>query len=82
LESAKEKIFSLEVCFCLKNAVFWDVAPCSVQLLAHAGSSLAEFSTLKMEAKRRFKEELHGATSDKTAFFIVTAVKTSNLTCF
>jgi hypothetical protein len=30
--------------------------------------------------KRRFTQELHGATSQKTAFFIVTAVKTSNLT--
>jgi hypothetical protein len=30
--------------------------------------------------KRRFTQYLHGATSQKTAFFIVTAVKTSNLT--
>jgi hypothetical protein len=29
--------------------------------------------------KRRFTQKLHGATSQKTAFFIVTAVKTSNL---
>jgi hypothetical protein len=79
-------------------------------LLAHAGSSLADSFTLKMEAirssetsvhtrttrchiaengflhsyrrppKRLFTQELHGATSQKTAFFIVTAVKTSNLT--
>jgi hypothetical protein len=35
---------------------------------------------LKMEPKRRFTQDLHGATSQKTAFFIVTAVKTSNLT--
>jgi hypothetical protein len=92
----------------MKNAVFWDVAPCrsfefnrrlgrtcsphlqgrkireretSVSSLlppTHAGSSLADFSTLKMEAKRRFTQDLHGATSQKTAFFIVTAVKTSN----
>jgi hypothetical protein len=27
-----------------------------------------------------FTQDLHGATSQKTAFFIVTAVKTSNLT--
>jgi hypothetical protein len=49
-----------------------------------AGSSLADFSSLKMEAivplKRRFTQDLQGATSQKTAFFIVTAVKTSNLT--
>jgi hypothetical protein len=39
------------------------------------------FSTLKMEAIRSSEtQDLHGATSQKTAFFIVTAVKTSNLT--
>jgi hypothetical protein len=31
--------------------------------------------------KRRLTPHLHGATSQKTAFFIVTAVKTLNLTC-
>jgi hypothetical protein len=49
----------------MKNAVFWYVAPCtswlnrrfggtyrSLQPLAYAGSSLADFSTLKMEAIR------------------------------
>jgi hypothetical protein len=44
----------------------------------------ADFSTLKMEAivppKRRFTQDLHGATSQKTTFFLVTAVKTSDLT--
>jgi hypothetical protein len=30
--------------------------------------------------KRRFTQDLHSATSHKTAFFIVTAAKTSNLT--
>jgi hypothetical protein len=30
--------------------------------------------------KRRFLQEPHGVTSQKTSFFIVTAVKTSNLT--
>jgi hypothetical protein len=30
--------------------------------------------------KRRLPQFLHGATSQKTAFFIVTAVKTSSLT--
>jgi hypothetical protein len=29
--------------------------------------------------KRRFIQDVHGATSQKTAFFIATAVKTSNL---
>jgi hypothetical protein len=45
-----------------------------------ASSSLTDFSTLKMKAKRRFTQELHGATSQKTAFFIFTTVKTSDLT--
>jgi hypothetical protein len=31
--------------------------------------------------KCRFTQNLHGDTSQKTAFFIVTTVKTSNLTC-
>jgi hypothetical protein len=30
--------------------------------------------------KRQFLQEPHGVTSQKTPFFIVTAVKTSNLT--
>jgi hypothetical protein len=30
---------------------------------------------------RRFTQDLHGATSQKTAFFTVTAVKISDLTC-
>jgi hypothetical protein len=32
--------------------------------------------------KRRFTQDLHGATSQKTAFFLVTSVKTSNLTSY
>jgi hypothetical protein len=32
-------------------------------------------------SKRRFLQEPHGITSQKTAFFIVTTVKNSNLTC-
>jgi hypothetical protein len=32
-------------------------------------------------SKRRFTQDLHGATSQKTAFFVVTAVKASNLIC-
>jgi hypothetical protein len=35
---------------------------------------------MKMEAIRLLTKYLHGATSQKTAFFIVTVVKTSNLT--
>jgi hypothetical protein len=45
---------------------------------------LADFSTLKMEAicssETSVHTNLHGATSQKTVYFTVTAVKTSNLT--
>jgi hypothetical protein len=73
----------------MKNAVFWDVAPCRsfvnrrfggtwLQPPAHAGSSLTDFSTLKMEAIYSSEtsvhtwsiQDLHGATSQTTAFFI------------
>jgi hypothetical protein len=36
--------------------------------------------TLMMEAKRWFLQEPHAVTSQQMAFFIVTAVKTPNLT--
>jgi hypothetical protein len=53
---------------------------------AHAGSSLADFSTLKMEAIRSFEKSVHTRSTQrhtqKTTFFIVTAVKTSNLTWY
>jgi hypothetical protein len=56
----------------------------TMQPPAHAGFSLADFSALKMEAIRSsetsFTQDLHGATSKMMAFFMVTAVKTSNLT--
>jgi hypothetical protein len=80
----------------LKNAILWDVALCksrvnqrfraasAVQPPAHTDSLLADFSTLKMETIRSSEtsvhEDPHGATSQKTPFFIVTTVKTSNLT--
>jgi hypothetical protein len=61
----------------MKNAVFWDVAPCrscvnrrfgrtyrlhiqgSLQPSAHTGSSLADFSTLKVEATRSSETSVH-----------------------
>jgi hypothetical protein len=39
---------------------------------------IGELVTLAV-TKRRFLQEPHGVTSQKTPFFIVTAVKTSNL---
>jgi hypothetical protein len=44
---------------------------------------IGELGTLAITSnppKRRFLKEPHGVTSQKTPFFIVTAVKTSNLT--
>jgi hypothetical protein len=59
---------------------------CSISLFApaHAGSSLADFLLPSrwrryVPPKHRLTQYLHGATSQNTVFFIVTAVKTSNL---
>jgi hypothetical protein len=45
----------------MKNAIFWDVALCRscLQQPARAGSSLTDFSTLKMEAIRSSKTSVH-----------------------
>jgi hypothetical protein len=53
----------------LKNSVFWDVTPC--------GSLMKQ---ALIPPKLRFLQEPHSVTSQKTPFFIVTAVKTSNVT--
>jgi hypothetical protein len=59
----------------MKNAVFWDVTPCSLQPPAHAGSSLVNFLPWRwrryVPPKRRFTQDLHGTTSQKTAFFLI-----------
>jgi hypothetical protein len=46
----------------MKNAVFWGVAPCR---RAHAGSSLADFSTQKMEAIRSSETSVQSTTSTR-----------------
>jgi hypothetical protein len=43
----------------MKNAVFWGVAPC------RCGSSLAAFSTLKMEAIRSSETSVQSTTSTR-----------------
>jgi hypothetical protein len=54
----------------------------------HARSSLTDFFLLPwrwrryVPPKRQLTQYLHGVTSQMTAFFIVTAVKTSNLTFY
>jgi hypothetical protein len=50
----------------LKNTVFWDVSPWTL-------------ATTDRPLTRRFLQQPHGVTSQKTAFFIVTAMKTSQL---
>jgi hypothetical protein len=59
----------------LKNDVFWDVAPYISCVNRHFGRR--PYSP----PKRWFTQDLSNVTFQKTAFFIVTAVKTSNLTC-
>jgi hypothetical protein len=57
----------------------------SLQPPAHAGCSLADFSTLKMEAIRSSETSVYAISTRRRipedGFFIVTVVKTSNLTC-
>jgi hypothetical protein len=76
----------------MKNAVFFDVTPfgsCKNQsfggphYLHHQGDKNSWpriFSRRYVPSNCRFLQEPHGVTSQKTAFVIVTAVKTSNLT--
>jgi hypothetical protein len=92
----------------VKNAVFWDVAPClscvnrrfggtyhlhlQGKKIRERGTSVSKQLQTRsriflpwrwrryVPPKRRFVQERHGATSQKAAFFIVTAVKISNLT--
>jgi hypothetical protein len=80
----------------MKKAVFWDVAPCRYGLNRRFGGTYRLHLQGRREIirksllpwrwrryvppKRRLRPYLLGATSQKTAFFIVTAVKTSNLT--
>jgi hypothetical protein len=58
---------------CKKNAVFWDVAPCTSCVNRHFGGTIRWRRYVPL--KRRFTQDLHDAT-----LFIVAAVKTSSLT--
>jgi hypothetical protein len=73
----------------LKNGVFWVVTPCGscknhrfggTWRLLHQGDKNRCTRRRQFPPKRRFLQEPHGVTTQKTPFFIVTAVKTSNLT--
>jgi hypothetical protein len=93
LDNFEFKIYIQNI-YVVKNAVFWDVALCRSYVNRRFGGRYRHLLTLVPRSriflpwrwrryvppKRRFKQDLHGATSQKTAFFIVTAVKISNLT--
>jgi hypothetical protein len=74
-----------------KKAVFWDMAPCRHCVNRRFGGTyrlhLQDRRKKEKIRKRRTSlsrcsQYLHGATSQNTAFFIATAVKTSNVTKF
>jgi hypothetical protein len=67
------------------RVTIWETADCShlLTLVLRSRIFLPWRWRRYVPPKRRFNSlELHGSTSQKTAFFIVTAVKTSNLTLF
>jgi hypothetical protein len=70
----------------MKKAVFWDVAPCRCGANRRFGGKYRlhlqsrRKNIRKSASEERVRTGASGATSQKTAFFIVTAVKTSNLT--
>jgi hypothetical protein len=70
----------------LTNTVYWDVEPCRSCVNRRIGGTYRlhiqgrNQGERYLSPKRRFTQDLHGATSQNTAFFIVTAEKTSNPT--
>jgi hypothetical protein len=85
IQSIPSHPISLTSILILKHAIFWDVVPCSscmnlLTLVPRLWIFLPWQWRRYIPLKRRFIQELQGATSQKTAFFIVAAVKTSYLT--
>jgi hypothetical protein len=72
----------------INNGVFWDVTPCGSCKKRRFGVTASVVHRFLspwwrksyVPRKRRFLQEPHGVTSQKTPFFIVTAMKTSSLT--
>jgi hypothetical protein len=64
----------------MKKAVFWDVAPGRCGVNRRLGGTYRLHLQGRRKNKKILTPHLHGATSQKTAFFIVTAVKTPNIT--
>jgi hypothetical protein len=52
-----------------------------VTRIGEVGTMLAVTNNRHTMPKRRFLQDPHGVTSQKTAYFIVAAVETTNLTC-
>jgi hypothetical protein len=86
---------SMQCYVLLKDFVFWDVAPCrSCVSLRFGGTYRLHLQGRKIREwgismgrwlrcvppKCRLTQHLHGTTSQKTEFFIVTIMKTSDLT--
>jgi hypothetical protein len=68
----------------MKNAVFWGVALCGSCKNGRFGEADRRArndvgSNSNRSTRACFLQESHGVTSQKTAYFIVTAVKSSNL---
>jgi hypothetical protein len=84
------KTLNQTVIHVLKYTVFWDVAPCGsfknrwfggichLHFQGRRNNMSEEVLDCCQASSRRFLQDSHGTTSQKTAFFIVTAVKTSN----
>jgi hypothetical protein len=80
----------------MKTAVFWEVTKCGfvracvseehivsiikMTRIGELGTTLAVTSNRYIHPKRRFLQQSHRLTSQKRAFFTVTAVNTSNIT--
>jgi hypothetical protein len=62
------------------TSIFSSVAPAKLVRSRISSCLLPRRWRRYVPTKRRLRQFLHGATSQKTAFFIVTARKTSNLT--
>jgi hypothetical protein len=72
LETIQQPILGHRSVGTLKNAVFWDVTPC--------GSCKSRRFGGTWRLHHHGDKNRHGVTFQKTAFFTVTTVKTSNLT--
>jgi hypothetical protein len=66
----------------MKNAVFWDVKPCDSCKNRRIGGIIGAetISELGTTLAVNSNSDTLRVTSPKTAFFIITALKTSNLT--